>query len=429
MSKTQLINLCNDARIPSLFTFKEYENASQFKIKAEAALYKIQNGINLESELDDETIYNIIYACSLFIAEPLSNLNLENLKQSAKFTLQPKRFISVSHMIQIFTPMILEKFVKSVFMKHPDFKTKNKSLAKMDVDIELLRIEMYQASGVLYWCVTQFKHPNLEKIMNNVISPVLMLIDDYNFKFKLRGVLLIDHLIKEISPAIIKRTGLGEVFYEALFKCLAHQLEPSDLVLLKPSFAAILNLITYTESSGSESRYKKLDNIFNIFVVKGLTIKYDKIILRQFLLQQIPFFVDELGIMTVKHLNELLKEISSSLEVTLELPNIRFKDEILSLHISAAKAIEKIIVKCWPRIAHYKGLILKSIASSWCQVKHLEENDNPYKEKIELLKNTLHKACQLLKYACMDDQIAFKRDVDALRKLDIKMFGDLLNDL
>nr|CAG8587497.1 10465_t:CDS:2 [Entrophospora candida] len=402
MSKTQLINLCNDARIPSLFTFKEYENASQFKIKAEAALYKIQNGINLESELDDETIYNIIYACSLFIAEPLSNLNLENLKQSAKFTLQPKRFISVSHMIQIFTPMILEKFVKSVFMKHPDFKTKNKSLAKMDVDIELLRIEMYQASGVLYWCVTQFK---------------------------LRGVLLIDHLIKEISPAIIKRTGLGEVFYEALFKCLAHQLEPSDLVLLKPSFAAILNLITYTESSGSESRYKKLDNIFNIFVVKGLTIKYDKIILRQFLLQQIPFFVDELGIMTVKHLNELLKEISSSLEVTLELPNIRFKDEILSLHISAAKAIEKIIVKCWPRIAHYKGLILKSIASSWCQVKHLEENDNPYKEKIELLKNTLHKACQLLKYACMDDQIAFKRDVDALRKLDIKMFGDLLNDL
>ncbi|CAJ0640950.1 9440_t:CDS:2 [Entrophospora sp. SA101] len=420
MSKTQLINLCNDARIPSLFTFKEYENASQFKIKAEAALYKIQNGINLESELDDETIYNIIYACSLFIAEPLSNLNLENLKQSAKsimnslVTLQPKRFISVSHMIQIFTPMILEKFVKSVFMKHPDFKTKNKSLAKMDVDIELLRIEMYQAS---------------EKIMNNVISPVLMLIDDYNFKFKLRGVLLIDHLIKEISPAIIKRTGLGEVFYEALFKCLAHQLEPSDLVLLKPSFAAILNLITYTEPSGSESRYKKLDNIFNIFVVKGLTIKYDKIILRQFLLQQIPFFVDELGIMTVKHLNELLKEISSSLEVTLELPNIRFKDEILSLHISGAKAIEKIIVKCWPRIAHYKGLILKSIASSWCQVKHLEENDNPYKEKIELLKNTLHKSCQLLKYACMDDQIAFKRDVDALKKLDIKMFGDLLNDL
>ena len=44
-----------------------------------------------------------------------------------------------------------------------------------------------------------YKHPDLEKIINRVISPALILIDDYDLKFKTRGVLLIDYLVKETT--------------------------------------------------------------------------------------------------------------------------------------------------------------------------------------------------------------------------------------
>jgi len=190
------------------------------------------------------------------------------------------------------------------------------------------------------------KYSEIEKTIGLIIPPILSLIDDYNVNFKTRGVFILDHLLKKLKPDIIQQTGLGEVFYEALSKCLTYQSEESHVSLLRQSFSAIISLISLTEPTDSERRYIKYEQILSNNVVKGFVFSGDKIVIRIVLLQQIPKLAEELGIVMVKYLQELIRVICDSLEVTFEFTD---KRQILELHCEAAKGLEKIIRVCWPR--------------------------------------------------------------------------------
>ncbi|RIA78828.1 hypothetical protein C1645_795288 [Glomus cerebriforme] len=305
-------------------------------------------------------------------------------------------------MIQIFASEILEKYVKPVFLKNIDKRSGG---------------EIVQGSNLLYWCILHLKDEEIEKIIGLIIPPTLSLIDDYNVKFKTRGVSILNHLLKELKLDIIQRTGLGEVFHEALSKCLSYQSEESHVSLLHQSFSAIISLISLTEKPNSETRYIKYEQILSNNVVKGFIFSGDKIVIRIILLQQIPKLSQELGIVMVKYLHELVQAICDSLEITFEFTN---KEQIIKLHCAAAKGLEKIISTCWPRIPQYRGHILKSVATSWCQTMRIESNN-------DTLKKSLPKICQLLKLACAQNNVNMEKDIQALLELDHKMFEPLLN--
>ncbi|PKC67946.1 hypothetical protein RhiirA1_508318 [Rhizophagus irregularis] len=326
-------------------------------------------------------------------------------------------------MIQIFSSEILEKYVKPVFLKHTPVNVEKRSgkLKKQPVDFDIgnesWRGEIAKGSNILRWCILHLKNAEIGKTIGLIIPPTLSLIDDYNVNFKTRGVSLLDHLLKELTPDIIQRTGLGEVFHEALSRCLTYQNEESHVSLLRQSFSAIISLISLIEKPNSEARFIKYEQILSNNVVRGFIFSGDKIVIRIILLEQIPNLSQELGIVMVKYLGELIQTICDSLQVTFEFTN---KEQIIGLHYAAAKGLEKVISTCWPRIPQYKGRILKSVATSWYQVMRVEVNNN-------MLKKSLCNICQLLKLVCVQNNVNIKKDIQALLELDSGMFEPLLN--
>jgi hypothetical protein len=430
--KNERVKLCEKLQIPVYLSFVDGHAidtdiprlANTFKIQAELALEELQKLIE-NATLDDEEIMQIIVTCAMFIGKEL--WTTPDLNKSAiatidlLITLQPKRFPTVTRMIQIFAPEILEKYVKPVFLKHSSVNIDKRSgkakkqTVKLDDGNESWRGEMAKASNLLYFCVLHLKNEEIEKTIGLVIPPTLSLIDDYNVNFKLRGVSILEHLLKELKSDIIQQTGLGEVFHETLSKCLTYQNDESHIPLLRQSFSAIISLISLTEKNGSETRYIKYEQILSNNVVKGFIFSGDKILIRIVLLQQIPKLGQELGIVMVKYLRELIQAVCDSLDVTFEFTN---KERTIELHCEAAKGLEKIISVCWPRIPQYKGHILKSVATSWHQITRVEFND-------DTLRKSLRNICQLLKSACAQSNVNIEKDIQALLELDSKMFEPL----
>ncbi|CAI2183220.1 10783_t:CDS:2 [Funneliformis geosporum] len=341
--------------------------ANAFYIQAEPTFEELQKLIKTTSDsdnkLDDDDLMQIIVTCANFIGEELwtnPNLNKNAIATiELLITIQPDRFPTVTHMIQTFVPKILEKYVKPTFMKYPvnvDKRRNGKSKRKtVDFDSanESWRGEVAQCSNLLLWCILHLKNSEIEKTIGLIIPPTLSLIDDYNVDFKTRGVSILDHLLKKLKQDTIHQTGLGDVFHEALSKCLTYQSETSHVSLLRQSFSAIISLISLTEKTNSETRYIKYEQILSNNVVKGFIFSGDKIVIRIILLQQIPKLAEELGIVTVKYIQELIHVICDSLEFPFEFTN---KEQMLELHLEAAKGIEKIIGVCWPSLQQLHGI-------------------------------------------------------------------------
>ncbi|CAG8511893.1 6657_t:CDS:2 [Cetraspora pellucida] len=308
-------------------------------------------------------------------------------------------------------PKILENFVKPVFIKNSKIQnaklSSGKQIKKRVLDFEDMdeswRGEIMQATSILQWCISQTKPSEVESILGLVIPPILSLIDDYDVKLKTCGVSILEHLLKLVDSETFRRSGLGE----ALSKCLTYLDEISYVTLIRVSFSTIISLVSLIEPIGTEARYLKYDKILSDNIVKGLTFSGDKLAIRRVLLEQIPRICEELGIVTVKYLQDLIQALCTTLEIFLIVSN---NEEILDLHISAAKGLEKIITKCWSRIAQYEGQILKSVATSWYHIIQLEQNDaetlsDYFKKNIGLLKTTLQKICYLLKLACENNHV------------------------
>jgi hypothetical protein len=47
-----------------------------------------------------------------------------------------------------------------------------------------------------------------------VAPPILIILDDYDSTYKLRGVQLIQAVLSKVEPVALRRSGLGNVFLE-----------------------------------------------------------------------------------------------------------------------------------------------------------------------------------------------------------------------
>ncbi|KAG9296197.1 hypothetical protein G9A89_014789 [Geosiphon pyriformis] len=449
---------CYSLRIPTYFYSEGYETDPDLLIKAKIfqteakltflsmkSLLKnfVEEHVQNETRkklLDDEILQLLIFSCGAFIAFDGVRLDLE-LKRFANdilhtlTLLQPKRFPSLSRLVQIYTLKILERFVRPCFVRYfgstgvkkgqtPSPSASSGRFFHFIENEEELRLQVLQAASILQWCILNAKNPELEPMIGLVVPSILCLIDDYNIKFKIYGVSILDHLLKEVNSTVMQRMGLGKVFYQTLLACLTYRSEESHLNLLKTSFSAMIKLIPLVDPSNDKEIHTRFEKVLDEHVIKGLIFAGDKISIRKVLLDQLPILTDILGIVIVKYLQELTKILCATLEVPIDFPN---NAEILELQITSATAFQKIISTCWPRIPRYEGAILKSVATSWCRVRALELNDIST-DTSTTLKEKLRDICRVLKLACNESQI-LKNDFEALRSLDTPVFYPLLEGL
>lgn len=235
------------------------------------------------------------------------------------------------------------------------------------------------ALDLLRWCVSALDGRLVEQVWPMVVPPCLTLIDDWEAKYKTLGVQLLAGVLTVTPTSLLAKTGLGNVFEEALMPCLAYlptvTPEEESIPLLNATYPALLLLaaVRYRDPQPSSSplnappaRIKFLDTLLRKGILYGYTHCSTRPHLVTTLLTHLVPLLDALGIESVKHLKYLLPMLTETL-----------CHPLASAHIetlfAATKGMQAVVLNCWPRIAGYRAEVLKGVGFCWVTVAGLEE--------------------------------------------------------
>jgi len=261
------------------------------------------------------------------------------------------------------------------------------------------------ALNLLEWVVGILNERMVEDVWHLVVPPLLTLIDDWETNYKRLGAQLLTRLLVATPPLLLERTGLAEVFAEALLPCLSYlptlTPEPDSLDLQHSIYPALTTLARVRcpdlPAAGSkllnaeDSRRARIKHL-DIIVRKGLIYsyahcnQYPRIV--TFLFTQLAVLLAELGIDSVKHLQVLLPMLTE----TLSSRTLAEAQQLQTL-TAAVKAMQALILNAWPRMGEYKGEVTKGLTLCWLN------GDGKVGEEVERLREESRVAVRILRVA------------------------------
>lgn len=141
-----------------------------------------------------------------------------------------------------------------------------------------------------------------------IIPPLLALIDNTWTPNKLRGCELLAVFLEGCPAALLQRTGLGEVFENALTPYLLYLptlvTETECLQILGAVYPTLiaLNRARYLDDKDRGLKLKGLDRIMREGVFKGYAHVGEKVRIAEILVKQMTILIKEMGISSTKHL-------------------------------------------------------------------------------------------------------------------------------
>ncbi|GAB7346745.1 hypothetical protein MBLNU459_g1853t1 [Dothideomycetes sp. NU459] len=277
------------------------------------------------------------------------------------------------------------------------------------------------ALELLHWILQNSDDRTVEQNWPWVVPPVLSITDDSDIEFKAKGCRLLTLLLDRTSSSLLSRTGLGEVFEQAIMPCLGYlpTLTPEEesVALLSAAYPALISLSRCMNNkiehepliAGETPRHVKfLDDIIRKGVLAAYANCPENIKITEVLLNNLRSINNELGIESVKHLKYVLPMISQVLSHP-------FGQAYPQALIAATLALQSVILNGWPRMAFHRGEVLKGVTLCWINVddEHSEEIDTLRKE----LKRTVLMLKDALKSGC-DVEADFAELIDADGRLE-----------
>jgi len=136
--------------------------------------------------------------------------------------------------------------------------------------------------------------------------PLLTLLDDASTPFRATGSHLLSAFLPRLSSKLLKQSGIGEVFEDALMPTLLYlpNLTPVDesLRLLSSAYGALGVLCDVRYEVGEKARIEFLDRVMRMGVFMGYHHASEHPAIVQLLLEQTKVLVEKMGIHAVKHL-------------------------------------------------------------------------------------------------------------------------------
>ncbi|KAI4211586.1 MAG: hypothetical protein LQ351_005627 [Letrouitia transgressa] len=162
---------------------------------------------------------------------------------------------------------------------------------------------------VFRWVLEQIDAPLVESNWPLIIPPILTLLDDASVESKIRGCESLLSLLKKTHASLLERTGLGEVFHNALLPLLLYlpTLTPEEesLPLLEVVYTSLIELARARHPADGQRhlRLKMLDQVFRYGILQGYSHAGEHVKIAELLIQKTTSMVHEMGIHFVKHLN------------------------------------------------------------------------------------------------------------------------------
>lgn len=150
-----------------------------------------------------------------------------------------------------------------------------------------------------------------------LIPPLLALIDDSSMKYKAKGCNFLAMFLHKCPSLLLERTGLGEVFENAVLPCLLSlpslTEEADSWAILKVAYPALISLalVRFPNGKHQAAKIRALDKILQNGVLKGYAQAGEHVRIGKLLIDEMTVLVKELGVESIKHLkvlNELLRD-------------------------------------------------------------------------------------------------------------------------
>ncbi|KAI8592802.1 hypothetical protein BDZ88DRAFT_406259 [Geranomyces variabilis] len=377
-----------------------------------------------DKTLSAEMLYRILVFCASILGDDTGRWSNETLRRDAEGILRASlsrtpsygRRHSLSTHVAAHAQRILTENVQPFFVashRQSDGRTAPPSAAdqwRTDGVYEDQKWKTGRADCVeiFAWMVRQLEHGQCSRIQGLLFPPLFMLLDDYEPRYKALGARLTHHVVVTCStPMDVRRSGLGDVFFESLLACLTHHSEPD---LLRAAFPCVIALVSVIEVKGSEAYASKLERVVEEGVLRGLSFAIGgKLEIIRIILQVVPELTRLLGLGAVRFLKPLLGVSCETLEL---------HEHDIATQIIAADAALALVVECWPRVPGRAGMVLKAAATAWRGVA------NVLTQEAEVLRRKLQDLCGALRECCAH---SLDPDLDLLLRMDEQLYGPLVN--
>lgn len=237
---------------------------------------------------------------------------------------------------------------------------------------------------LLTWSVSSLNETLAEQNWPLLLPPILALLDDTEIPFKVLGCKLLAQLLSFTSPTLLKRTGLGDVFHDAIEPCLSYLpgLTPEDdsITLLNAAYPAILTLgrirfLASIPKSYNPEHVKYLTALLHSHILSSISHvsdSYPK--LTSILLYHMRQLINDLATDTISELPHIIPVLSSIMTT----PFVAAEPVAL---LSAVKTMKTVITNAWPRMWFWHGEILKGLTAGWIAMSEEKERWESIAEK------------------------------------------------
>ncbi|KAF2238931.1 poly A polymerase C-terminal region-like protein [Viridothelium virens] len=297
------------------------------------------------------------------------------------------------------------------------------------------------ALDLLEWVLRSLSDGETERNWGLLLPPLLTIVDDIDHSMKARGCTMLKLLLGHTPPSLLARTGVADVIEEAVMPYLSYlpTLTPEDesIALLSAAYPTLLTLsrVRYLDIDSRRKPQRKtqnrtsediflstpkdrkihfLDKIVRQGVLSGFAHASSHVRVAETLFKHLMPLIQELGIEFVKHLKHVLPLITE----TLSNP---FGAAYPPLLIVATKALQTVILNCWPRMAFWRGEVLKGVTICWLRIAEENRSD----AQLTAVEKELQKTVQMLAAAVEQDieiDSEFQQLVAADERLE-RLFG------
>ncbi|ETW84442.1 hypothetical protein HETIRDRAFT_408514, partial [Heterobasidion irregulare TC 32-1] len=213
------------ARFEALGDNEIYDRLDQWKTNALSALSTLREQLKLNSHLGTEQQADIAFHAASYMGE-VGEWSTEQMHDISVDTLELLGEPDI-HVLE----RTLNHHIKSLFRANPhpslNASTGRKisrqaggPMAAQDIYEDQLWKRSPGVGNALSWCVQHIHTEMYERLWGLVVPPIMILLDDYEVKYKIEGIHIVEALLGNAPPDLLKRTGISDLLFSVLHRAL-----------------------------------------------------------------------------------------------------------------------------------------------------------------------------------------------------------------
>lgn len=250
-----------------------------------------------------------MFACATICGDSSSRYSSAELRKTSLhflklFSKSLYHTESISRLIYSVFRALAQTHIQPHFMSKEDstkhIQFKSDSSFYDDENQQWKRTDFFQSIDLLEGCALLMEPKELGTFHSIYIPTILLLLDDYQIQFKERGLSLLNCVfIDKITPNTLRSLNIAFLFYQRLISMISYHDHP---ILVKSAFESSVKLIHLMHVKDTKEFSDQWETFLVETWMKSMFMCRGKVGLMEIHLEYCKYIVDQLNILTVKHL-------------------------------------------------------------------------------------------------------------------------------